>query len=350
MKKFFYAGSQGDETPFGYTFCEHYISAETGESIFLDSREAVAAFKRSHQIISWEEFHKIRDEIDYGQVINHYLKFSLKDRNWRQTIEGANLDIKKLLDQCTLITNSDDCILTNSCGIFPSRIFEVVSLLESNLSNIHDEKVLHDLQSIIDWFKAQQTKIFINFAERDLANANHNEILKTLTNIYYKFPDYLQRSIDTLLEFDSKTSGVIDEAVISELQKPNVMSKLLFSFYDYYDFNSLIRKSERNYPIYCGSNILECLAFECIQYPHYIGWQSKRFDTGIENAVVSPETLRLLKEIYSNEKLYDLIEIAKQIDVSEFTLEKPEFNNVSKRLVLSDSSVEFGDDNKLYFK
>ena len=51
-------------------------------------------------------------------------------------------------------------------------------------------------------------KIFINFAERDLANANHNEILKTLTNIYYKFFDYLQRSTDALLEFDSKTSKV----------------------------------------------------------------------------------------------------------------------------------------------
>ena len=78
MGRYVYCGSQGDETFCGYTYLECYKDADTGALVTISSSEEDMRFRRNNEIISWEEYRKIRDELEYGKVINHYLKFCLK--------------------------------------------------------------------------------------------------------------------------------------------------------------------------------------------------------------------------------------------------------------------------------
>ena len=349
MGRYVYCGSQGDETFCGYTYLECYKDADTGALVTISSSEEDMRFRRNNEIISWEEYRKIRDELEYGKVINHYLKFCLKNRNWKSTIESLGLDIESILEKCSLIENEKDCILTSSYGIFPSRIFEIVSLLENYLTGCQDKETLSKLGYIVNYLKAESENILIGLAKSDLSKAKCTKVLETLGKLKSYELGYLERTRVVLLNFDEKEKGIINSDVISDLQSSKLTNRILLSFYDYYDFNSLVRKSERNYPLYCGTNILECLAFESIQYPHYLKWQNKRLDTRIDGAVVSPWTNRLLNDINSD-ILCDLLDVVKKLEVSDLSLEQPSLDNSSRRLILNDSFVQFGSDNKLTFK
>ncbi len=359
MGRYVYKGDQGDETWAGYTHSWCYINADTDQVIeFTDERE-MASFERGNKIISWEEYYEIRDKRKYGQVIDNWLKFCLENRNWKYLIEETGLSIEDILNKCYLIENQKDYLLTKQYGIFPSRIFEVKRILESVLDKVQDEKDLNYLNRVIKYFKYQSDEILLDLAKNDLKNANRLEILKKIEDLYTsyilnsnlpfrssKFKGILK---DFILEFDAKEKGVISGDIISDLQSSKIPNRTLLSFYDYYDFDSLTRKGENNYPLYAGKSILECLVFEQIHYPHYVEWQNWRLNTGIENALVSPRTIRLLTDIHSDAILLRLIKIVKNMKGLEESLETPQ-NSQSRRLVLSDSFAQYDSNNIVIIK
>ena len=251
-------------------------------------------------------------------------------------MEETGLSIEDILNKCYLIENENDYLLTKQCGIFPSRIFEVTRILESVLDKVQDEKDLNYLKRVIEYFKYQSDEILLDLAKSELGSANRLEILKNIEDLYtsYIFSSPFPRSSkfkgilkDFILEFDTKEKGVISGDIISDLQSSKIPNRTLLSFYDYYDFDSLTCKGENNYPLYAGKSILECLVFEQI-------------NTGIENAVVSPRTIRLLTDIHSDAILLRLIKIVKNMKGLEESLETPQ-NSQSRRLVLSDSFAQY---------
>jgi len=273
-------------------------------------------------------------------------------------MEETGLSIEDILNKCYLIENENDYLLTKQCGIFPSRIFEVTRILESVLDKVQDEKDLNYLKRVIEYFKYQSDEILLDLAKSELGSANRLEILKNIEDLYtsYIFSSPFPRSSkfkgilkDFILEFDTKEKGVISGDIISDLQSSKIPNRTLLSFYDYYDFDSLTRKGENNYPLYSGKSILECLVFEQIHYPHYVEWQNWRLNTGIENAVVSPRTIRLLTDIHSDAILLGLIKIVKNMEGLEESLESPQ-NSQSRRLVLSDSFAQYDSNNIVIIK
>lgn len=307
------------------------------------------AFRRDNEIISLEEYNKIRDGIEYGRVINHYLKFCLKNRKWEWIVSSLGLDIESILNNCELIKNENDVILSNYHGIFASRVFELVRVLDANLDKCQEDD-LNKLRWIISYLKNEQQKILIELAKSDLEKVQRNDVLDSLRGLYNYGPGYSEKARDVLLEFDAKEHGVINEDVISDLQGEEIINRILLSFYDYYDFNGSGRKIENNYPVYIGTDIREALAWECIQYPHYVAWQKGRLDTRIKEAVVSPYTISLLHEICSDEILENMLDVVKKMDVRNMTLDKFYLDVPKRRLVLSDSFVQFDEGNRLTYR
>ena len=65
---------------------------------------------------------------------------------------------------------------------------------------------------------------------------------------------------------------------------------------------------------------------------------------------VSPYTISLLHEICSDEILENMLDVVKKMDVRNMTLDKFYLDVPKRRLVLSDSFVQFDEGNRLTYR